>query len=162
MSPSEPWTRSVGKHWSQTWNSVTTPAGVMRPTLFGTRFGLPMDDSVNQKLPSVARMMCSGLLPVVGTLNCLSLSGGAADADVAMAVATTVAANIDSNVRVRRVMVCSRVESPPTRGVMTSGSTRFLSWVALNPRLWCGAGHRQSGLATTDGICDHGAKMPFR
>src|SRR4051794_28116312 len=104
-----------------------TPAGVMRPTLFATRFGLPMNDSVNQKLPSLARMMWSGLLPTVGTLNCFSLSGGAADADVARLTATRVARAVDSNVRVRRDMVCSRIESPSTRGIVEIGSPPLLS-----------------------------------
>src|SRR3954447_13283410 len=107
--PSDPWTMSAGKQSVQTWNSVTCPAGVMRPTFFAAAFGLLMNDSVNQKLPSLARVMCSGVLPVVGTLNCLSLSDGAADADVAMvAAATTVATTIASRLRPRRVIVHSR------------------------------------------------------
>src|SRR3954462_14887149 len=103
--PSEPWTMSVGKQSVQTGNSVTCPAGVMRPMLCAaSEFELPTNDSVNQKLPSLARTMCSGLLPVVGTLNCFSLSDGAAEADVAIVAATTVARAIDSTVRVRRVI----------------------------------------------------------
>src|SRR3954471_17476957 len=119
---------SVGKQSVQTWNSVTCPAGVMRPTFFPTAFGLLMKDSVNQKLPSLALVMCSGLLPTVGTLNCFSLSGGAADADVARLTATRVARAVDSNVRrVRRDMVCSRIESPSTRGIVEIGSPALLS-----------------------------------
>src|SRR3954451_11959749 len=152
MSPSAPWTRSAGKHWSQTWNSVTTPEGVMRPMLFATRFGLPMNDSVNQKLPALARMMWSGLRPTVGTLNCLSLSGGAADADVAIVVATTVTTTIDSTVRTRRVMFHSRVELCATRRAVGDGSTCDPSWALLRVGFGCRADHRQSELATTDGI----------
>src|SRR3954447_19249507 len=113
--PSEPWTTSVGKQSVQTWNSVTSPAAVMRPTFFAAAFGLLMKDSVNQKLPSLARVMCAGLLPTVGTLNCFSFSGGAAEADVAMVVATTAATTIDSTVRTRSVMFHSRVELCATR-----------------------------------------------
>src|SRR4051794_34883002 len=98
---------SVGKQSVQIWNSVTCPVGVMRPMFFPAAFGLLMNDSVNQKLPSLARTMWSGLLPTVGTLNCFSLSGGADAADVARVVATRVARAVDSNMGVRRVMVCS-------------------------------------------------------
>src|SRR4051812_24191994 len=143
---------SVGKQSVQTWNSVTCPAGVMRPTFFPTAFGLLMKDSVNQKLPSLALVMCSGLLPTVGTLNCFSLSGGAADADVASVAATRVARAADSNMRVRRVMGYSWVESPSTRGIVQIGSPRCCPRVVLNARLWRLAGHRHSALATTDRI----------
>src|SRR3954453_18367865 len=143
---------SVGKQSVQTWNSVTCPAGVMRPTFFPTAFGLLMKDSVNQKLPSLARVMCSGLLPTVGTLNCFSLSGGAADADVAIVVATTVTTTIDSTVRTRRVMFHSRVELCATRRAVGDGSTCDPSWAPLRVGFGCRADHRQSEPATTDGI----------
>src|SRR5215204_4291137 len=78
---------SVGKHDSKpksgclhTSNSVTWPDGVILPTLWGRAFWSFTKDSVNQKFPSEARMMCSGLLPTVGTLYCLSIPIGAARA----------------------------------------------------------------------------------
>src|SRR5215213_8749959 len=71
---------SVGKQKSQTLNSVTCLVGVMRPTLWGVAFWSFTKDSVNQKFPSEARVMCSGLLPAVGTLYCLSIPIGAARA----------------------------------------------------------------------------------
>src|SRR3954467_1680595 len=122
---------SAGKQSVQTWNSVTCPAGVMRPTFFPGAFGLLMNDSVNQKLPSLARTMCSGLLPVVGTLNCFRWSGGAADAELASVVVTTTATTIDRRLRVRRVMIHSRVESPASRGMTGRGSTRLATLPAL-------------------------------
>src|SRR3954469_22956214 len=121
-----------------------------------------MKDSVNQKLPSVVRVMCSGLLPDVGTLNCLSFSGGAAEADVDIVAATIVATAIDSTARVRRVIVHSRVELLSPRRAGAPGSTPLLSWDAVKACLWRRFGHRQSELATTDGICDQGANKSSR
>src|SRR4051812_21010731 len=122
---------SVGKQSVQTWNSVTCPAGVMRPTFFPTAFGLLMKDSVNQKLPSLARAMCSGLLPTVGTLNCFSLSGGAAEADVANVIATAVATTIDSRVRARRVMLTPESGRPQ----LAAGPCEVRRIVRLRPDL---------------------------
>src|SRR3954447_7285757 len=103
--PSEPCTTSVGKQESHTWNSVTVPAGVIRPGLFGTVLDELMNDSVNQKLPSAARTMCSGLLPDVGTLNCFKWSGGAPSAVVESDSARPVAATVAIALSTRRDMV---------------------------------------------------------
>src|SRR4051794_9535613 len=135
---------SVGKHWMQTGNSVTCPAGVMRPTLLFCALGALMNDSVNQKLPSFARMMCSGLLPVVGTLNCFNLSGGAADATVARVEASMTATATASRFRTRRVIIrsCRRLapqlgegdDAVRYLGAVEAHLTRALCWAALSSR----------------------------
>src|SRR5215213_10965872 len=94
---------SVGKQKSQTLNSVTCLVGVMRPTLWGVAFWSFTKDSVNQKFPSEARVMCSGLLPAVGTLYCLSIPIGAACAPESIApsamASPTTTANTSANRR---------------------------------------------------------------
>src|SRR3954463_10669711 len=61
--------------------SVTAPAGVIRAILGGAL--VKAVPSVNHRLPSEPLVMARGSLFVVGTLNCLSVPTGAANAVVA-------------------------------------------------------------------------------
>src|SRR5215216_2760 len=99
-NPSEPCTMSLGKQKSHTRNSVTVPSGVTRPTLCPWAFWSFTKDSVNQKFPSDASEMWSGLLPAVGTLNCFSFpTDGAAIAAPPSDTATAAAATATSTPR---------------------------------------------------------------
>src|SRR5215218_1653279 len=129
---------SVGKHdskpksgCSHTSNSVTCPDGVILPTLWGRAFWSFTKDSVNQKLPSDACVMCSGLLPAVGTLNCFSIPTGAACAAESVAPSTTASAATDATASAIRRRADGRLRisirpplwgsAPSTRPLLVSG-----------------------------------------
>src|SRR4051794_28296721 len=78
-------------------NSVTSPAGVIRPIWGGANSEL----SVNQRLPSEPLVMYRGWLSAVGIRYCFSAPTGAAEAE-AVSISDSVAARMRTReIRIR-------------------------------------------------------------